>query len=229
MLSTKPVHFGWTEGHGPIEELGILLLPKNCRIKPLLNQHISLIQKRSDEMDMNPELKGANHFCNSENHGGLVPEIRIKTHSDDSFEQMKQLFNKARLSKLQKLFQAKDYNIRLEKILLNSVSGKNVYKASINAYNQTVKAMVQWLQDLPNSGKNSKSKEKVLCQIGKLAHFVGDLNQPFHVSRYFDWKLLSPFCKSDERSGQAHWDSEKYVFTEENYANWLNKIETKYK
>lgn len=210
----KVPRFGWASGfrgHKSIEYLAALNLRpsdkevaigRNMQAKPgspllskkyptpriplfqFITQHMGAINHHSAQQDISN--KGRDHFLNLEtfqpgSHKGLNP-------NQLNFKRVQSVFSDRSFMRRAQEFETKP--LTHEQLH----SAPNVYKSIIDNYQALYDLFRSIKVKQPVTADEKKAvTEKIEKAMGQLAHYIGDLHQPMHVTSYHTWETLFPW------------------------------------
>lgn len=158
------VRFGWAQaGHGSIRRGAFNRAGLSPELRQVLASQSSAIAQADDAQDL--YYQGPHHFINSETgQSASVPPSDWPT--------VDQWFSPQRKAA-----------VLASGMFQPLPAGNNVVTAVLTSYNQLVKAFRNWRS-------TGAGLPEVSRAIGQLAHYVGDLLMPLHVTSFHTWPVM---------------------------------------
>ncbi len=206
------LRFGWARhGHEAINGSAYALLKTNNQAKPLtqfIAKHHAEIEGHCLEQDR--YFSGAGHFLNAESlwetNGG-----RHLLRGERAFSKVADFFKPENKKSRMKLFSQGLAGSKVLKEHPQHERENNVYQSVLSVYENL-------LLKLKSPNIRSEDLEQ---SIGELAHYVGDLNQPMHTSKFYNWRTMG---KGKKKS--IHFFMENRLADRAAYKVWYQAIET---
>ncbi len=181
-LTSNP-RFGWAkQGHELINQGAYDLLrtnPEAQNLTQFVEQHQGVIEKYCRLQDQSSR-DSSGHFLDMESIWEGNGSTRLSW-KERKFEEVSSFFDSGNRKKYLSSFNQKQGGSPVFKEFPVDYRQKNVYQSLIRAYDKLVFQL-----ETPNI--QSKDLQKTL---GELAHYVGDIHQPLHTSKFYDWKALN--------------------------------------
>lgn len=208
----KQPKFGWSwAAHRAIEQTAAELLPSSS-YKDFITAHMDDINQAS--VDQDRLHMGPGHFVNLENYAGREGNASPGTPAQDRvFKNVAQAFSRS----AQRARTQEFTHHPLTEGELHSHTGDNVFAMTLQQYQK----LVGLLKQAPITGTARRQNSlgtQIQQTIGALAHYIGDLHQPLHATRFHTWKMAYP------RHRNSHSFLERQVLNAADQAAWQQRM-----